>query len=337
VFVMDGSASSGNSTTQQAGEWTFSIRAQANQIHRWDLIERADNPRLSAKCSGRWNIAAGTLNAEKVILESPRSNLHGKGEFTGGAASSTVLRVDSMGVQAADLLAWYRAFHPDIAEGLTADEFFTGGATLRGWPLRLETAALSSTGGVIKIPGLSLPIHIGPVRGGTERSKLIFDPVRVALGGEYRDVLAPKRRRIPSLMENAADVTLADDLNSQQGSVSVEGRIGKVEDALKIASAFGHPFNHGWEITGEAAAAAHWDWRLPFDGRWNGQVSLNHASLVVAGLNQPLKIDEGGVSWTDGQPSASLLHVDAFGGSWTGQIKQTDPGDGHRSFGSDGA
>jgi len=331
VFAMDGSASSGDADSPQPGDWTFSLRAQASQIHRWDLIERPDNPHLNAKCSGRWNIAAGTLVAEQLLVESSRSNLRGKAVLASGAEKSVELRLDSMGVQASDLLAWYRAFHPGIAEGLAAEQFFTGGATLRGWPLHLEVAALSSTGGVLNIPGFSAPIRIGPVSGGTIRSKLIFDPVRIALGGEYRDVAAPKKRRIASLMENAADLTIQHDLNSQQGSISVEGRADKVEDVLKIAAVLGRPINHGWELTGEALAVARWDWQRPFDGRWNGQVTLNDASLAVAGLNQPLKINEGGISWTDGQPSARLLRVDAFGGSWSGQIKQTDPGDAQTS------
>jgi len=45
------------------------------------------------------------------------------------------LRLDSLGIQASDLLAWYRAFHPDVAEGVTTEQYFTGGMILRGWPL----------------------------------------------------------------------------------------------------------------------------------------------------------------------------------------------------------
>jgi len=45
-----------------------------------------------------------------------------------------------------------------------------------------------------RCPGFAGLIRIGPVSGGRERSSLIFGPVRIALGGEIRDVVAPKKR-----------------------------------------------------------------------------------------------------------------------------------------------
>jgi len=46
------------------------------------------------------------------------------------------LRLDSLGIQASDLLAWYRAFHPGVDEGVTAEEYFTGGMIWPGGRLR---------------------------------------------------------------------------------------------------------------------------------------------------------------------------------------------------------
>src|SRR5260370_25495971 len=45
------------------------------------------------------------------------------------------------------LLAWYRAFHPGVDEGVTVEQYFTGGMIWRGWPFALESAALSSSEG----------------------------------------------------------------------------------------------------------------------------------------------------------------------------------------------
>jgi uncharacterized protein involved in outer membrane biogenesis len=326
-FSLDASAKSGNGESLKPGDWTFSIQARAAQIHRWDLIERADNPRLNASVQGRWNVGVGTLTADKILVQAPTSNLLGAATLTSGETKSMELRIDSLGLQAADLLAWYRAFHPDVAEGLTADQFFTGGVLLRGWPLRIDSAGFSSTGGIIKLPGLGVPIRIGPVRGGMQRDILAFDPVRVALGGEPRDVLAPKKRRVAAAMDSTADVTVLHDWKTQQGSISIEGRLAHVEDALKISAAFGKQLNHGWELTGEAVALTRWDWNRPFKGHWNGTIALNKAQLVVAGLNQPLNVLEGQVGWTDGQPGARLLHVEGFGGSWMGTIKQINSTD----------
>jgi hypothetical protein len=328
LFALEATAKSGNAKEDQPGDWTFSVQGRAEQIHRWDLTERADNPRMSVNLKGRWNIGSGDLLAERIVVEAPRSNLRGRFERTGGSAKPMEVRLDSMGIQAADLLAWYRAFHPDVAEGVTAEQYFTGGMILRGWPLAVESAAFSSSGGIVRVPGFAEPVRIGPVSGGRDRSMLVIGPVRVALGGDLREVVAPKRRRVALAMNNAADLTLAHDLNTQAGSISIEGNVLAVEDFLKLSAAFGHQLNHGWELSGQATAVTKWEWKKPFSGNWNGRIGFNKASLTVAGLNQPLKISESALDWVDGRRIARVTRVEAFGGIWTGNIEETPAADG---------
>ncbi len=189
------------------------------------------------------------------------------------------MQLDSSGIQATDLLAWYRAFHPGVDDGISAEQFFTGAMTLRGWPLEIGEAAFSSNGGVVKVPGLKVPVRIGPVRIGRERDLLVSEPIRVALGGAARDVFAPKKRRMATLMDNAADITFTQDLNAQSGSISIEGHVQRVEEVLKTAAALGRPVNHGWELTGDALAVTRWEWQKPFRGRWNGRILFNKAKL----------------------------------------------------------
>jgi len=250
LFTLDATAKSAAASDDGPGDWTYAVQARAGRIHRWDLTERADNPALNVDVSGRWNVGTGTLLAEQFSVEGLRSNLRGKFRYVSESAIPMELRVDSMGVQASDLLAWYRAFHPDVAEGVTADPYLTGGMILRGWPLSVESAALSSNGGTVRVPGFVEPIGIGPVNGGRERSSLVIGPVRVALGGVAHDVIAPKKRRVALAMENAADLTFTQDLKTYAGNISIEGNIPKVQDFLKLAAAMGRQVNHGWELTG---------------------------------------------------------------------------------------
>jgi hypothetical protein len=328
VFALDATAKSGVAMGDGPGDWAFSLEGRAGQIHRWDLTERADNPALSLNVKGRWNVGAGSLIAEEIAVEAPRSNLRGMFRLAGGGARSVELRMDSLGIQASDLLAWYRAFHPDVAEGVTAEQYFTGGMILRGWPLTLESVALSSSGGILKVPGFDQPVRIGPLTGGRERGILLIGPVRVALGGEIREVMAPKRRRVALAMENAADLTFEHDLNTQAGSISVEGNFSKLEDFLKLSAVFGHQLNHGWELSGQATAVAKWEWKQPLIGRWNGRIGFNKAKLTVAGLNQPLSISESALEWMDGRRIARVMRVEGFGGIWTGSIEETARADG---------
>jgi len=322
VFALDGTAKSGTDKEDGPGDWKFSVQGRAGQIHRWDLTERADNPRLNVNVNGRWNVGARSLVAEEIAVEGPRSNFRGMFRLAGGSAPLTELRLDSLGIQASDLLAWYRAFHPGVDEGVTAEEYFTGGMIWRGWPLTLESAALSSSGGIVKVPGFAEPLRISPVSGGRERSTLAIGPVRVALGGDIRDVTSPKRRRVALAMSNAADLTLIHDLNTQSGSISIEGNFFEVEDFLKLTTAFGHRLNHGWELSGQATAVTKWEWKTPFIGVWNGRIGFNKANLTVAGLNQPLKISESALDWIDGRRIAHVMRVEGFGGMWAGNIEE---------------
>ena len=322
LFTLDAAAKSDGLAHDAPSDWTYSVQAHAHQIHRWDLTERPDNPALNLNVNGHWNAEAGSLLADEFAVEGLRSNLQGKFRYVSENPSATELRLDSMGVQASDLIAWYRAFHPDVAEGITADPYFTGGMILRGWPLSIRSAALSGKGGTLNVPGFVEPVRIGPVNGGLERSNFVIGPVRVALGGDARDVIAPKRRRVALAMENAADLTFSQDFKTRAGNVSVEGNISKVQDFLKLAASLGRQVNHGWELTGQATAVTQWAWKEPFKGRWNGTVAINRGTLTVAGLNQPLSLAEARLGWNDGQHTAHLVRVEGFGGNWQGAIEE---------------
>ena len=330
-FALDATAKSGIAKEDQSGDWTFSVQGRAAQIHRWDLTERSDNPRVNANVKGRWNAGTGNFLAEQILLEGPKSNVRGRLDRVGGNPSSTELRLDSMGVQAADLLAWYRAFHPDVAEGVTADQYFTGGMILSGWPLAVESAAISSSGGVVTVPGFAQPVQIGPFSGGRERSSLVVGPARVVLGAESREVLASKKHRVAAAPNNGADLALVHDLSTQAGGISIEGNLLKVEDFLKLSAAFGHPLNHGWELNGQVRALTKWEWKKPFSGNWNGRIGFTKANLTVAGLNQPLKIVEGELDFDGGRRVARVIRVEAFGGMWTGNIEQAAAADGENA------
>jgi hypothetical protein len=327
LFTLDVTAKSDGGAQDGAGDWTYSVQARARQIHRWDLVERADNPALNVNVNGHWNAQAGSLLADQFAVEGLRSNLRGKFRYVSEDPAATELRLDSLGVQASDLLAWYRAFHPDVAEGIAVDPYFTGGMILRGWPLSIESAALSSKGGAMTVQGFAEPVRIGSVNGGLERSDLVVGPVRVALGGDAHDVIAPKRRRVALATENAADLTLTQDLKTHSGSLSVEGNISKVQDFLKLVASLGRQVNHGWELTGQATAVTQWAWKEPFKGHWNGTVAINRGALTVAGLNQPLSLAEARLNWNDGQHAARLLRVEGFGGSWQGSVEENRKAD----------
>jgi len=317
------------------GEWSFSLQARAAKIHRWDLTERQDNPRVNVRCKGQWNPTAGTLNAEEMNIETPKSNLRGTANLSSGATPGMDLRVDSAGIQAADLLAWYRAFHPDIAEGVEAKQYFTGALKLYGWPLELREAAFSSRGGEIKLPEQPEPIRIGEVGGGAKAAKLVVEPVRIFFPGKGGAAATPakaaaqaSKRSAGAEIQNGADIGFNHDFATHAGTVSINGRVENIENFLRMTAALGRQINHGWELTGAANAAMRWEWKEgPLQGLWSGRVAIAKAQLAAAGLNQPLKFEEAGIEWQSGKRTVRIARASGFGANWSGEIAEASAAD----------
>jgi hypothetical protein len=336
VFVLDATAKSGSPakgviSEEKPGDWSYSVQARATQIHRWDLTERTDNPRVNVSLLGWLNVPRGDVRATRVVVETSKSNLRGTARVAISTEPSWEIRVDSAGVQAADVLAWYRAFHPGVDEGISIDQYFTGAWTLRGWPSQLQDAAFSSEGGEARVPGFGSLLRIGAVEGGRQRSKLTIEPVRISYGGSGRaessaigTATAP-RRHAPIESRGAVNVGFAHDFDEHAGHVSVEGHVERVEDILKLAAAFGRPLNHGWELTGAAGAALRWEWNNATPRRgWNGRIDMGKGELQAAGLNQPLQLGKTSLEWKDGTRIAQIGDADGFGAIWSGVISLAD-------------
>ena len=300
------------STTAEApyavGDWSFSLRAAANQIHRWDLTERPDNPDVTARVQGRVNLPLGKLTAEPVLVETPSSNLHGAAQFNGAAAPAMQLRFDQVALQATDVLAWYRAFRPGVAEGVTVDEFFSGAITLQGWPVKLQMVDLATPGGTVNVKGLDSIVKIGPVHAVLDRDHLVAEPIQMSMTGTSlartsSDATKPSRRR--SLNDNVGEASLAfvHDFSAHAGHLGIHGRVDNAGTFLKLASAFGSTLNHGWDLTGPARADLRREWSIASYSAWNGAAEVNDVQLAAAGLNQPLNLQHARLEWRNGKRS----------------------------------
>ncbi len=331
VFALDATAKSGTPGLGLAqetppGDWSYAIQARAARIHRWDLSERADNPRVNASLLGRLNIVSGDVHAARVVIETSKSNLRGTARASISSDLVWEIRVDSAGIQAADVLAWYRAFQPGVDEAISAEQYFTGAVTLRGWPLELREAAFSSQGGEVRVPELPSPLSVGAVEGGRERGELTIEPVRISYGlpsrAESASAIALKRRAANE-SRGTVNVGLTHDFEKRAGGVSIDGHVEKVDDVLKLAAAFGRPLNHGWELSGAAGAALRWEWSgAPLHAHWNGKIEMAKGELQAAGLNQPLQLSKTRLEWKDGTRAADIGEIDGFGGVWSGTVSQ---------------
>lgn len=340
VFALDGTAKSGGSgrigaADIQPGDWTFSVQARASQIHRWDLTERSDNPATNVSLEGRWNTGMRNISAERLVVETAKSNLRGSAKFAMNGTPAWEVRIDSSGIQAADLLAWYRAFDPNVNNAIAAEQFFTGAFTLRGWPLEIEEAAFSSLGGEVRVPGLNAPLRIGAFQGGRQRASLNVAPVRVsyavpetAEAATLMTAALRAKRRSAAESKGALEIGFTHDFSRRSGGLSIDGRVENVGDVLKVLSALGRPVNRGWELTGPASATLRYQWDNEAATRsWSGHVDVNKGRLQVAGLNLPLQLNKARLDWNDGQRNVSVVDMEGFGAAWSGKLTEAPVAD----------
>jgi len=315
------------------GDWSYTLKASAAQIHRWDLTERSDNPTITTSVEGRCNVALKKLAAETLSVETPLSNLKGSAEFVSAANPFMQIKFESAGVQAADMLSWYRAFHPDVADAISVDQFFTGRLQLQAWPLELQEINLSSLGGTVNLRGGEDVLKIGPLHAALNRNRLVMDPFHVALAGNFP--AAPPaaigrltKLRAPGDSSGEASLTLIHDFASHSGGIGVQGHVDNAEEFLKIAAAFGHTFNHGWDLTGPARVDMRRQWSSASSGAWSGAAEVTDAQLAAAGLNQPVRLQKARLEWKNGNRVAQIGQVEGFGATWSGnitEIKSPDP------------
>ncbi len=107
LFALDATAKSGGpdskgSANSKLGDWSYTLKARATRIHRWDLTERTDNPQMNVNLLGRLNVASGRAVTDRIIVETSKSNLRGTALAVISANPSWEIHLDSAGVQASD-------------------------------------------------------------------------------------------------------------------------------------------------------------------------------------------------------------------------------------------
>jgi AsmA family len=339
TFDLDATAKSGASATSSGdadsshdpfvpGDWSFSLKAFATQIHRWDLTERSDNPALTANVQGRWNVALGKLTAEKVTIESPISNLHGSAQFGLASNPSMQIRFDSSSIQGADMLSWYRAFYSGVAQEVSFDQFFSGSFAVQGWPPTLQALNVFTPGGSMNFQGVDENLRLGAGHAVLNQSRLTMDPLHISLLSVNSSTPSSDRTGKPgrgsALDKSNGEINLSfiHDLVSHSGAVAIQGRVESAENVLKVVAALGHAVNHGWDLTGPASADLRREWSPTSPAAWNGTAEVTGAQLAAAGLNQRVQLQQARLEWRNGKRSAQIDHAEGFGAVWSGSVTE---------------
>jgi uncharacterized protein involved in outer membrane biogenesis len=325
-FALDGNTSVGMTPPAEnngASDWRFQVQARATEIHRWDLTERNDNPRINVNIKGVWNPARDQTRAEELQVELPHSNLNGTAVLQTSSPNAWRAQFRSMSVEAEDLLAWYRAFQVGMSDQVTVNDSLRGNLSLSGWPLRWEEGTIETKGSTLQVPGLR-ESRIEAFRGGVDSGKFSVDGLRLKLGA---DVDAPAAKaHAATVLEDSLEFNLNHDSVARQGSLRMNVRLANTERVFKLTSVLGRRLDQGWEYSGGANGSFLWNWQGNLkDARRSGSVELTKARLAIVGLNQPLKIEESRLEWRDGRRTATIGKVEGFGANWSGVISEVEP------------
>jgi hypothetical protein len=304
------------------GAWDLRGHMDLTELHRWDLAARSDNPSLAVSAEARLDPARSLLQIMSGTIEAPHSHAHfitvvhwGHQESADGSSRDPAkMTVDGSDISLADLLAWIRAFRPDVAP----DVSLQGTAHLRmdseGWPPRLDYAFFDWDRAVLTGPRLRAPVHLNAGSLESESGRWSLAPVTLTLGesdGSLR-LETPPRSASP-----------------ESAQLAISGHVAHVRDLISAASAFGWNLSRGWDFEGPLRCdirwpRAGWPWREPPQGTvdWGGEEG--GASLQTPFLNLPVTSIRAHADWRPVARTISLAAADAFGGHWSGSLARRD-------------
>lgn len=299
-------------------DWDFSSRAQFRSLHRWDLALRADDPAVNLNVDARWRAGESRMEVTQAVLETPRSNVHATGSLawiSGVDASHPALKdsqleITSRGVDLADVLTCYRAFHKGVAEQDTLEGAAMLDLSLSGWPPRVQSGFVRSSGAELDGGAARAPIRMG-------RASLIFsgdgatlEPLTFFVGtglGEFNF---------------AGSVQHAPRAHS---AWKLDGQTADVQLLIGSAAALGFSLPPGWVIEGPAQAHLQWQgapwpaWKAP-----QGNVTTRGLKIYAPFLNRAITHVVGTVNLSTDALNAQIAAADAFGTSWRGTLQRSD-------------
>ncbi|HXQ27493.1 MAG TPA: AsmA family protein [Candidatus Acidoferrales bacterium] len=310
-------------TRDHNDDWAIQGRVALQQVHRWDLTLRPDNPSLNLIASMDWNPRDSLVAFQDLTLDAPHSNARMSGRISWAHPrfpvkqlySPVYLELSSSQIDVSDLLSWARAFHPGIAD----DVSLQGHAAVRGiaadWPARVVNAVVFSDGIAVAGGGLQRPAHLGQVQLRYDHGLVSLLPVALSFGTPENGL------RFESSAKGGRGVS---------NVMRVSGSVSDVHEVIAAASAFGWSITRGWDVLGPVRADLRWQgsdlpWRTKPVGFIDWGAGPGVAVLRAPFLNLPIGQINARTEWKPGSLHIALESAQAFGARWTGTLDRREP------------
>ncbi|HEV2289852.1 MAG TPA: AsmA family protein [Candidatus Acidoferrales bacterium] len=292
-------------------DWNFSSRTQLRRLHRWDLALRPDDLAVNLNVDAHWTPGSSQLSVTQAVLEAPRSNIHGAGNLTWvlganparAAVKDTQLRISSDGVDLADVLTWYRGFHPGVADQITLQGAASLDLSLSGWPPRVRSGFIRTSGAEIDGGAAPAPIRIGDASFNFSKAGASLNPVNIYLGtGLGKFELAG------SMMRGS----------HSQPAWTLNGQTADVRILTASAAALGFSLPPGWIIAGPAQAHLQW----PGHGFPQGVIAVDGLKIQAPFLNREISRVAATADLSSSGWKVQVGAADAFGANWHGTFER---------------
>ncbi len=319
-----------------AAQWSISGEARLTGIHGWRLPGRGSDPAINLSLEVAWHLGEARAQIQKLLVEMQNSHLQGKGDLDWERGFHPQLHFESSSVGLSDVLAWYRAFRPGVAENLRATGTLGVDATLAGWPLHLQQGAIASVGGTLTAASLPAPLQIGALNASVSHGGLDFAPTEISFS--------------PAFVPGAAETTSADSASlnafTLRGSIfpdgngifhwppnwnlAMEGATPRVEDWLALSEVIAQPVRSGWTAEGGMALKIRGASRMESPGPswlgplWLGTMDFRVLTVSPVYVNQPVLLSRAHVEFAPAQRTVTLSAAEAFGATWRGTIVRTN-------------
>ncbi len=269
-----------------------------------------------------------------MLVEMPGSHLEGTGDLDWARGFNPQFHIETSSLGLNDILSWYRALHPDVAENLRMQGTLGLDITLGGWPIELQQGAIASTGGTLTGASLPAPLQIGALNASVSGGGLDFAPTEISLfatpPGEADETGANLANSSNAFLLRGS---ILPDSNGKyrwpmNWNLSIEGATPRAQDWLVLSEALAQPINKGWTATGGLAVNMRGTRKIGSPAAsWLGTVDLRELTLSPRQVNQPVRLGRAHAEFTPQQRTITLSEAEALGTSWQGIIsrKNSDP------------
>jgi hypothetical protein len=320
-----------SSVAPRTALWTISGDARLTGVHGWRLPGRDGDPAMNLSAQGEWHPGEARAEIQKLLVEMQNSHLQATGDLDWGHGFQPQMHFDSSNANLGDILAWYRAFRPDVAEDLHAAGILRVDAAIAGWPPELQSAGITSDGGTITGASLPAELRIGPLNITFAHKGLDLQPTQVSLSASPSKAIteagsaaiAPNTFTLRGTVQPSGNSIFRWPPN---WALSIEGGTSRVQDWLVLSDALAQPLRSGWTATGAIAMKMRGSHGIDAAAKsnpvtsWLGSMDLQELTLTPLFLNQQVFLPRSHVDYAPLQRTIKLYDAEAFGAVWDGTI-----------------